>query len=326
MPLIVAVLSLVLAAAVLGPARADTIEVRARAVPLDAKNPARHTVGRLRYRGGLELSASDNRFGGFSGLAVGSDGRRLLAVSDHGYVLDARLVYGAGGDLVGVERAHMGPLRGIDGNPLEDKEDRDAESLSPLPDGAMLVTFERRHRLLSYDFETAPRMVGAPPQLALAPANGGIEAATLTADGRLLLLTEDLTTARGRDAGVAGWIGSGAGGAATWELLTYATDGRFNPTGAATLPDGDVVVVERRFTFIEGVTIRLRHIDQRALRGDSLLDGPLLATLRKPLVVDNFEGVDARRGDGGETLIYLISDDNYNIAQRTLLLMFELVR
>ncbi len=36
------------------------------------------------------------------------------------------------------------------------------------------------------------------------------------------------------------------------------------------------------------------------------------------------EGIAARRGPGGETLIYLISDDNFHPWQRTLLLMFEL--
>jgi len=36
------------------------------------------------------------------------------------------------------------------------------------------------------------------------------------------------------------------------------------------------------------------------------------------------EGVAARRGPDGETLVYLISDDNFHILQRTLLLMFAL--
>jgi hypothetical protein len=35
--------------------------------------------------------------------------------------------------------------------------------------------------------------------------------------------------------------------------------------------------------------------------------------------------IDARRGPGGETLIYVLSDDNANPLQRTYLLMFELI-
>lgn len=42
------------------------------------------------------------------------------------------------------------------------------------------------------------------------------------------------------------------------------------------------------------------------------------------LLVDNFEGVDVRRDAKGRTMIYLVSDDNFMILQRTLLVMFEL--
>ena len=43
------------------------------------------------------------------------------------------------------------------------------------------------------------------------------------------------------------------------------------------------------------------------------------------LTFDNLEGIDARRSDAGETLVYLVSDHNYSFLQRTLLLMFRLV-
>ena len=36
-------------------------------------------------------------------------------------------------------------------------------------------------------------------------------------------------------------------------------------------------------------------------------------------------GNDARRGPGGEALVYVLSDDNDNPLQRTYLLMFELI-
>ena len=43
------------------------------------------------------------------------------------------------------------------------------------------------------------------------------------------------------------------------------------------------------------------------------------------MTVDNFEGIDVRKGPAGEIFIYLISDDNFNPEQRTLLMMFELM-
>jgi hypothetical protein len=50
-----------------------------------------------------------------------------------------------------------------------------------------------------------------------------------------------------------------------------------------------------------------------------------IARLERPLTIDNFEGIAARRGPAGETWIYLVSDDNYQVLQRTLLMKFELI-
>ena len=38
------------------------------------------------------------------------------------------------------------------------------------------------------------------------------------------------------------------------------------------------------------------------------------------------EGIAVRRGAHGETLLYIISDDNYNALQRTVLMMFEVIQ
>ena len=42
--------------------------------------------------------------------------------------------------------------------------------------------------------------------------------------------------------------------------------------------------------------------------------------------IDNMEGLAVRRGPKGETLLYMISDNNFSPFQRTVLLMFELRR
>ena len=50
---------------------------------------ARTEFGKLRFIGGLSLSGGEF-FGGFSGLAVSADGRRLFAISDAGFWMSAR--------------------------------------------------------------------------------------------------------------------------------------------------------------------------------------------------------------------------------------------
>ena len=42
------------------------------------------------------------------------------------------------------------------------------------------------------------------------------------------------------------------------------------------------------------------------------------------MTVDNFEGISARRTRDRRIVLYIISDDNFNPLQRTLLMMFEM--
>ena len=50
----------------------------------------------------------------------------------------------------------------------------------------------------------------------------------------------------------------------------------------------------------------------------------MLAVLAPPLTVDNMEAIAARKNEAGETILYLMSDDNFSSDQRTLLMMFRL--
>ncbi len=104
--------------------------------------------------------------------------------------------------------------------------------------------------------------------------------------------------------------------------MTYATSVGFKPTGATTLPGGDVLVLERRFPPIGA---RIRRLAKETIVPGAMLEGEVIARLEGSLTVDNMEGIDARRGPGGETLVYILSDDNDNPLQRTYLLMFELI-
>ncbi len=301
-----------------GFAAAEPISIDAAPVPLSAEEPDRDTVGRLRFRGGLHLRANDSRFGGLSALGISADGRRLVALSDGGHRFSARLVYDRAGNLAGLRDTDLGSIAGLDGRPLSSKADGDAESMAPGVEGEIIVAFERRHRLWRYrPGVTVPEPLPEPTEMSDLPFNHGVEALTLLADGRLLALSEGK---RGRDA-VVGWISDRKG----WSVLTYRAADGFRVTGAATHPGGDVLVLERLFTLRGQNAIRLKRIAAAAIKAGARLDGKTIAELRPPLTIDNFEGIEARRGPRGEVLVYLVSDDNFSAEQRTLLMMFELL-
>ena len=316
------VVALLLGAATLaaGGASAASIQLSARPVALDAEDRARQHVGDLQFLGGLALRSDAAAFGGLSGLSVGADGR-LAAVTDRGHWLTARIVRNDAGRLVDLADGEMGPLRDAQGRPLTG-EWRDAESLERLPNGDWLVSFEGEHRVWRYPAEAGglqgrPVPFPAPEAIARAPANGGVETLAPLADGRILMLAQGLK----REGGArAGWLVS----AGAVEPLGYRTAPNFLPTDAAVLPNGDVLVLTRHFTVLGGARVRLERVPAAAVDTGATLRGTLVARFQHPLTVDNFEGVATVQGEDGATLVYILSDDNFNFFQRTLLLLFRL--
>ena len=95
---------------------------------------------------------------------------------------------------------------------------------------------------------------------------------------------------------------------------------------AALLPDGDLLVVERHFSVLGGLWVRLMRVRLDDLRPGALAAPEELASWREPpMDIDNLEAAAVREGPAGRTLIYLLADDNFNAPlQDTLLLQLIL--
>ena len=303
-------------------AHADTkIAIAATPVPLNPRDPGQIVAGELLYRGGVSLRASDRRFGGISGLFVSPDGKRLIAITDRGSRIAARLRYDADGRLAGLTDGRIGPLLDPKGQPLRGRAG-DAEALTFLPDGSALIGFERRHRIYRYPATTEPlsgrpTLWSVPVGLSEAPANGGIESLAHVGSRFVFLLTEKLR-ANGRN--LAGWVGRDK----SWRPFAYYRTAGFRPSDATLLPNGDIAVLERRYTLSKGSSARIVVVPRKAIGPGRAVRGREIARLQAPMTVDNFEGISARRTRDRRIVLYIVSDDNFNPLQRTLLLMFEI--
>lgn len=313
----IAVFLLFLVAAGCAPApRAADGLVPVSAYPVDLRNDdgEDRPAGALVFRGGVALRSPDPRFGGFSGLAVRAG--RLLAITDKGHFLTARLLHDEAGRLSGLDEAVMGALAGHDGAPISGTPAHDSEALAQAgPD--LVIGLEGPARLWRYAggvLTARPRPLVLPEEAARLPANRNIEAVAALADGRLLVLAETAPTPGLPTA----WVGKPG----RWLAVDYARTGYFVPVDAAGLPDGGAVVLERRFTWAGGLASRLVHVPASQLRGGGRIEGEELAVIDDPPAAENYEGLALRVTEAGETLIYLIADDNFIPLQRTLLLAF----
>jgi hypothetical protein len=315
-------------------AQDQAIEVQASVVPLSLEDAKLQRVGQLIWRGGVSLTANSTHFGGWSDLYVAPDGRSLVSMSDVGHWMTANIDYDAGGNLRGVSAARIGPLHDLAGKPLVGKSNADSESMTRLLDGSWLVGFERRHRIWHYPagaetdgagLSGTPTAVEGPADLAKQPDNGGIEAMNAAPDGRLVILSEQYSVQPGT---TVGWIGTpipaSAGKGWTWATFNYSAMPDLSPSSITLLPDGAYAVLERGFDFMRGFRCRIVRVDAALLKPGATVRGQELARLVSPYTVDNLEGIAAAKGARGETLLWLVSDNNFEPIQRTLLLMFEL--
>lgn len=302
------------------------LTLKSRPLHLNPEDKSQQRIGDLVWRGGIAVTAANGDFGGLSDLLIEADGERFAAITDAGHWLRGRLLYDAAGNLTGVAATGFARLSNLNGRPLDRKRNQDAESMTALADGSLVVGFEREHRLWRFPaagdptgnaLAGRPSVFPMPARLTAASLNAGVEALVALNDGRLLAFTEG--QAVGENYGVYLWEKDRG-----WKLLTLKPRGLFKPTGAARLPDGDILLLERRFTLLGGLGMRLRRIAAETVRPGAVLEGEEIAELRPPLTVDNFEGVAVHRAGDGSLRLTLISDDNFSPLQRSLIVQFEL--
>jgi hypothetical protein len=301
---------------------------------LERADPGRRHFGRLEFRGGLVLTSPSGGFGGWSGLVADERGRRVLAISDRGDWLSADVGY-VDGRPGGFQNAVMGPIVGTDGRPLRGR-DADAESIAlldgTLARGTVLIAFERSHRIGRYP--VGPGGLGPPLGFLRMPAdlaravasNRGIEAVCVISAGpragSIIAFAEEGFDARRNHTG---WLWpDGISGEPVALGLTNIDD--FAVTDVAALPDGSLIVLERKFRWTEGVKMRLRHVPATAVAPGALIEGEVLVEAGAGFEIDNMEGLAVSRDARGLPLLTIISDNNFNaLLQRTVLLQFALL-
>ena len=302
-----------------------TVKARTIRAILPGK-PDQPRVGHLLYRGGLELTSATRDFGGLSALKMAPDGAHFIALTDKGFWFTGRIVYD-GIRPAAIADATMAPMLGPDGRPLAARRWQDTEALAA-DGGTLYVGIERRHRIVKFDFArwgvaARAQPIAAPTAMRSMPSNQGIEGLVfvpkgLPRAGMLIAFSERSLDRAGNLR--AFLIGRRNGG-----VFTVRRSDDFDIADAALLPSGNVLILERRFSWARGVAIRLRRIALSSIAPNAVVDGPVLFFADLGFEIDNMEALGVHRLASGETVLTMLSDDNFSPLQRTLLLQFTLL-
>jgi hypothetical protein len=303
------------------------IVVKARPIAsFDPRDRSHVRFGSLEYRSGLVLTSSFAGFGGLSGIRLDAKGERFIALSDKGSWFTGRILY-SGRAMVGLDDVEAAPMLGPDGRPITARGWYDSESIAR--DGSFVyVGLERVNQVLRFDFSNGftrarGEVVPMPPAVKKLSNNKGLEALVFVPNGLPLAGTLIAMSERGLDDD-GNLIAFLVGGPSPGQFSIRRTE-NFDISDAVLLPSGDLLILERKFSLVAGVGIRIRRLPLAAIAPGGLIDGPAIFNADLGQEIDNMEGIDAHVTAEGETVLTMVSDDNFSLIQRTLLLQFTLV-
>jgi hypothetical protein len=105
--------------------------------------------------------------------------------------------------------------------------------------------------------------------------------------------------------------------------MRYQPPRGYKPADAAFLPDGRMIVINRRFRLDAGRSTALSIIPAFTPTEGQVLTGDTITEIANLPLAANYEGIAIAPRAGGHT-IWMVSDDNFSKPGRTMLLRMEL--
>jgi hypothetical protein len=282
--------------------------------------------GALEFLGGVELSSANPLFGAISAIRFRPDQRRFVSVLDTGHWLTGTIERDGDGRLKGIADARIMPMLDRLGETDTGKSAMDAEGLA-LKGDHVLVSYEQYHRVDAYPdpgFETSPPDGTVPiliPRKKLR-GNRSLEALMIAPSssplsGATVVVAEDSLDEQGN------MLAAVLDGPLKGRFTVRHSDD-FDASDGVFLPDGDLLLLERRFSLARGIGVRIRRIAGADIRPGAVVDGTIIFEANSSYQIDNMEGLDAFRAADGTIHLIMVSDDNHSILQRSLMLEFRL--
>lgn len=245
--------------------------------------------------------------GGLSGLEWHRETNTLIALSDRGDLFQMPMQ--ADQDMVRIGRIKL------------PRQLNDPEALRRGPGDRWIVSFEQGGGIAWYEggvhgLLEVPDRVIRPKAINALPQNAGIEALAVLDFGRLMVISEG-----GNGNQHKAWMVDDT----ILESRDYPVSDGFEPVDATELPNGDLLVLERRFNgFLPPFfSARIAYVPAPTLDVGGQIIAKDRINLSGVIQSENWEGI-AIAEDAGRMIIWLVSDDNQKWPQNTLLAKISL--
>ncbi len=312
-----------------GPAAAEVVAlpVTSRAITHFTFGSDQRTFGKLEFLGGISYSSSNPLLGAVSAIRFRADRQDFVAVLDTGHWLTGRIERDAEGRLSGLADLKIRSMLNEEGQDENVKYQMDAEGLA-LGKGEVLVSFENVHRIDAYpdpgfmDARPARRLALPFPRRELR-SNRGMETLAMSPEAGPLGAVPVTVTERSLDPD--GNVFAAVLGGPRAGTFAVTRNDPWDVTDGAFLPNGDLLLLERRFRLSDGIGMRIRRIDGGKIRPGAVVDGDVLIDVDLSHQIDNMEGLDVVVMGEDDIRLIVVSDDNHSILQRNLMLEFRLL-
>ena len=268
----------------------------------------------LEQVGFLNIDRNEKDYGGFSGIVTQNGGSEALVITDKSFFFVLELQRDENDILTGYSVVRKGQILSSKGEKLTGRN-TDSESIVIDANNNYFISFESNHRIMMHaEVGGKGSFVPKHPLFRKLYVNKGIETLAIDNDNRLIAIPEKPPS------GISN-IPIFRLQNNKWEIIKYIEiKDSFLVTDAVVLPQGLLLILERKFSWTQGFKTRFRLIsldkfDNRA---------PITVFTSTANQFDNLEGMALWKDKKGAVRILTVSDDNFHPLQQSELREFFL--
>ena len=261
------------------------------------------------------LNKGDPNFGGLSGISMSDDGKFFVAISDRANYFKGRTIRDDAKKLVDLKILERGKILDSKGRELSGKN-TDSESIIRSKDDGYYVSFESNNRIMFHPKLSEPgQFLPKHVDFQRLRYNDGIEALAVNTSGQVYAIPE-MPPNGDKFHPIYKFREN------KWQLITTVQIGDdFKVSEAEFIDDNNLILLERKFTFLDGFKIRIRRLifDQDKIKSTQIL------LESDPWEFFNLEGLSKWQDEHGNTYITLVSDNQFSPLLKTEIREFQVV-